>query len=123
MTFKIKSYICIDRFIGKIIYIVLKYYIFYCSVDRQQGRLAGFSLYISNSDAKSPEDIKKSTLCYKDGPVLPPLNLTKICNEYGRYVIFYNERLDGIVYPKGYEATNVFTELCEVIVQGNPTPV
>lgn len=38
--------------------------------------------------------------------------------EYGRYVIFYNERMDEIVYPKGYEVINVFTELCEVIIKG-----
>lgn len=38
--------------------------------------------------------------------------------EYGRFVIFYNERLNEIAYPDGYEVSNVFTELCEVIVQG-----
>uniref|UniRef100_A0A8W8NIG6 Multiple epidermal growth factor-like domains 10 n=1 Tax=Magallana gigas TaxID=29159 RepID=A0A8W8NIG6_MAGGI len=87
-------------------------------VDRQKGRLAGFSLYVSNSDVNSPDDIKKTTLCYKDEPKLPPLNLTKKCMEYGRYVIFYNERLNGIAYQEEYEVANVFTELCEVIVQG-----
>lgn len=88
------------------------------SVDRQKGRLAGFSLYVSNSDVKSPDDIKETTLCYKDGLELPPLNLTKKCIEYGRFVIFYNERMDKIVYPREYEVTNVFTELCEVIIKG-----
>lgn len=38
--------------------------------------------------------------------------------EYGRYVIFYNERYDGVTYPIGYELRNVFTELCDVVVQG-----
>lgn len=90
----------------------------FSSVDRQKGRLAGFSLYVSNTDVKSPDGIKKSLLCYKDGPGLPPLNLTKKCIGYGRYIIFYNERLDGIVYPKEYEVANVFTELCEVTIQG-----
>lgn len=63
-------------------------------------------------------DIQGSTLCYKDGTQLPPLNFTTICAESGRYVIFYNERLDEITYPKGYENTTVITELCEVTVQG-----
>lgn len=92
------------------------------SVDRQKGRLAGFSLYVSNSDVKSPDDIKETTLCYKDGPDLPPLNLTKNCIEYGRYFIFYNERLGENVYPMEYEVTSVFTELCEVIIKGKQKP-
>lgn len=87
-------------------------------MDRQKGRLAGFSLYVSNTDVKSPDDIKETTLCYKDGLKLPPLNLTKKCIEYGRFVIFYNERMDKIVYPRECEVTNVFTELCEVIIKG-----
>lgn len=33
-------------------------------------------------------------------------------------MIFYNQRLDGVNYPNGYEIINVFTELCEVKVQG-----
>lgn len=81
---------------------------------RQKGRFAGFSLYVSISGV-SPD----STLCYKDeGPQLPSLNLSIACAETGRYVIFYNERLDGVTYPTGYELVNVFTELCEVVVKG-----
>lgn len=80
---------------------------------RQRGRFAGFSLYVSTTG-----DIQGSTLCYKDGPQLPPLNFTTTCTGQGRYVIFYNDRLDGVTYPDGYEIQNVFTELCEVIVQG-----
>lgn len=85
---------------------------------RQRGRFAGFSLYVSDTDLSSISEIKSSTLCYKDGPKLPPLNVTTICTEKGRYVIFYNERLDGLIYPEGFELQNVYTELCEVIVQG-----
>lgn len=59
-----------------------------------------------------------STLCYKDGPQLPPLNFTTTCTEHGRFVFFYNERINGATYPKEYEVDNVFTELCEVIVYG-----
>eukprot|EP00105_Crassostrea_gigas_P046747 XP_019930895.1 PREDICTED: multiple epidermal growth factor-like domains protein 6 isoform X1 [Crassostrea gigas] len=85
--------------------------------ERQRGRFAGFSLHVSTTG-----DVQGSTQCYKDGPQLPPLSFTTTCLEYGRYVIFYNERLDGASYPEGYELTNVFTELCEVIVQGCNRP-
>nr|XP_034321059.1 multiple epidermal growth factor-like domains protein 6 isoform X2 [Crassostrea gigas] len=82
-------------------------------VNRQRGRFAGFSLYVSVTG-----DIQGSILCYKDGPQLPPLNFTTTCTEHGRYIIFYNERLDGAKYPAEYETANVYTELCEVVVQG-----
>ena len=59
-----------------------------------------------------------SSLCYKDGPQLPPLNITITCDKSGRYVIYYNERLDEVAYPEGYQLELVFTEICEVIVQG-----
>ncbi|XP_062614716.1 multiple epidermal growth factor-like domains protein 10, partial [Saccostrea cucullata] len=79
---------------------------------RQRGRFAGFSLYISNTTKK--ED---GSLCYKDGPDLPPLDFNTTCVGNARYVIFYNERLPEVVYPKEY-AMSSFTELCEVIVLG-----
>lgn len=81
---------------------------------RQKGRLAGFSLNVSISG----DGIQKSTQCYKNRLELPPLNFTTKCKEFGRYVIFYNERLDGVAYPTEYELQNVVTELCEVVVQG-----
>lgn len=85
----------------------------FCTENRQRGRLAGFSLYVSNTG-----DIGGSTLCYKDGHRLPPLNFTTVCIKSGRYVTFYNERLDGVPYPQEYQTTNVVTELCKVTVQG-----
>lgn len=85
---------------------------FYTGIN-SKGRFAGFSLFVSNTG-----DLQGATLCYKDGPQLPPLNFTSVCTESARYVIFYNERLDEVIYPKGYEVTNVFTELCEVTVKG-----
>lgn len=86
----------------------------YCfAVSQQRGRFAGFSLYVSKSG-----DIQKSSMCYKNGSDIPPLNFTALCIKSGRYVIFYNERLDDVIYPEGYETKNVFTELCEVVVQG-----
>ena len=81
--------------------------------SRQRGRFAGFSLYISNNGS-----MDNSSLCYKDGPQLPSLNFTTICITSGRYVTFYNERLDRVSYPEGYTLSLVYTELCEVIVQG-----
>ena len=82
---------------------------------RQRGRFAGFSLYISNTG-----DRESSSLCYKDGQTLPPLNFTTSCTLSGRYVLFYNERLDGVTYPAEYEVDiPVYTELCEVIVYGS----
>lgn len=98
---------------------------FFCIVELnlileswQRGPFAGFSLYISNTDVSNNADMKSSTLCYKDGPQLPPLNFTTICTLYGRYVFFYNERLHGVIYPELFEITNVIEELCEVIVYG-----
>lgn len=85
---------------------------------RQRGRFAGFSLFFSDNDVSRTEDIKTFNLCYKDGPKLPPLNITVTCTGYARYIIYYNERLDGVRYPQNYELASVHTELCEVIVQG-----
>ncbi|XP_052686891.1 neurogenic locus notch homolog protein 4-like [Crassostrea angulata] len=80
---------------------------------RQRGRFAGFSLYVSNTTNQH-----MGHLCYKDGPQLPPLDFNTNCITYGRYVIFYNERLLGTTYPYDYEVSSVFTELCEVTVTG-----
>ena len=85
---------------------------FYHKENRHRGRFAGFSLFVSNNGS-----MDSSSLCYKDGPELPSLNFTATCLTAGRYVIFYNERLDGVVYPKGYERI-IYTQLCEVTVQG-----
>ncbi|XP_078330668.1 uncharacterized protein LOC144624644 [Crassostrea virginica] len=78
---------------------------------RQRGRFAGFSVYVSMNGSRDA-----SSLCYKDGPVLPHLNFTTHCFTYGRYVIFFNERNSELKYPDEYQLTSVYTELCEVIV-------
>ena len=80
---------------------------------RQRSRFAGFSLYISNTGDK-----ESFSLCYKNGPELPPLNFTTTCTLSGRYIMYYNERLDGVTYPGYEDSTNVLTELCEVTVNG-----
>uniref|UniRef100_K1RQK0 Multiple epidermal growth factor-like domains 10 n=1 Tax=Magallana gigas TaxID=29159 RepID=K1RQK0_MAGGI len=79
---------------------------------RQRGRFAGFSLYVSNSTDLMPSGV----LCNKDGPELPPLDFNINCTIYGRYVIFYNERLVGTMYPVEYVTANIISELCEVTV-------
>ncbi|XP_062595228.1 multiple epidermal growth factor-like domains protein 10 [Saccostrea cucullata] len=79
---------------------------------RQRGRFAGFSLYISYSPNK--ED---GVLCYKNSLPIPPLEFNTTCIGYGRYVIYYNERLDGVTYPEGYN-NPIYTQLCEVKVEG-----
>eukprot|EP00105_Crassostrea_gigas_P023566 XP_011443442.1 PREDICTED: multiple epidermal growth factor-like domains protein 10 [Crassostrea gigas] len=86
---------------------------------RQRGRFAGFSLNVSNTDLSKTEVDENSTLCYKDGPLLPFLHFTTTtCAMIGRYVTFYNERFDKQTFPAEYEVYNVFTELCEVFIFG-----
>ena len=62
--------------------------------------------------------MNNSSLSYKDGPQLPPLNFTTHCITSGRYVSFYNERLYGTTYPEIYQTVTIYTEVCEVIVTG-----
>ena len=83
------------------------------SEQRQRGRFAGFSINITKD-----EGTDGTFLCYKDGPLLPLLNVSTTCITFGRYVNFYNERLDRVTYPTGYEVANVLMELCEVHVNG-----
>ena len=87
--------------------------VFLFKEKRQQGRFAGFSLYVSKDGSR---DI--SSRCYKDEHDLPALNFTTTCMTSGRYVTFYNERLNNVKYPDEYEVGNVITELCEVIIKG-----
>ena len=88
-------------------------YFFLYKEKRQQGRFAGFSIYVSTDGTRD-----NTSLCYKDGPHLPALNFTITCFKSGRYVIFYNERLHNVTYPNGYVVDPVYTELCEVTVHG-----
>ncbi|XP_062579423.1 uncharacterized protein LOC134241370 [Saccostrea cucullata] len=84
---------------------------------RQRGRFAGFSLYISYTPHK-----ENGHLCYRNTLPLPPLEFNTTCIGYGRYVIYYNERLDGVTYPEGYQL-NIYTQLCEVEnVRGDGRP-
>ncbi|XP_062575161.1 multiple epidermal growth factor-like domains protein 10 isoform X6 [Saccostrea cucullata] len=83
--------------------------------QRQRERMYGYKLYISNSTDFSL--LHQAYLCYNHtGPELPELNVTHVCVSFGRYVIFYNERIPGVTYPNNKRYT--YTQLCEVIVQG-----
>ena len=78
-------------------------------------RLAGYSLYISNSSITKTDGY----LCYHHtGPGLPS-NLDNVtCNHIGQYVIIYNERNETSFYnPPGYSNESML-ELCEVEVYG-----
>ena len=75
----------------------------------------GFSVYVSNTT-----DISNGTLCFKDtdfnSSTIPAVfNIT--CSVHGQYVIYYNERLQGVSYPDEY-STFAWNALCEVEVYG-----
>ncbi|XP_056002092.1 multiple epidermal growth factor-like domains protein 10 isoform X2 [Ostrea edulis] len=83
------------------------------------GRFLGFSLYISNTT-----DRTQGELCFHDtnftrDTIPAVLNVT--CLVHGQYVIYYNERLQGVTYPDDY-SNYAFNELCEVEVYGCPSP-
>ena len=75
----------------------------------------GFSVYVSNTT-----DISNRTLCFKDtdfnSSTIPAVfNIT--CSVHGQYVIYYNERLQGVSYLDEY-STFAWNALCEVEVYG-----
>nr|XP_034320791.1 uncharacterized protein LOC105332872 isoform X4 [Crassostrea gigas] len=75
-------------------------------------RMAGFSLYISNTTSKD-----QGHCCYKDNSRgKPSVNQNISCSIYGRYVIYYNERSrdDNPSYLSKY----AYNELCELEVFG-----
>lgn len=75
-------------------------------------RMAGFSLYVSNTTSKD-----QGYLCYKDqSKGTPSVDQNISCSTYGRYVIYYNERSpsNNSIYLSQY----AYNELCEVEVFG-----
>eukprot|EP00105_Crassostrea_gigas_P044497 XP_019928645.1 PREDICTED: uncharacterized protein LOC105342676 isoform X2 [Crassostrea gigas] len=76
-------------------------------------RFLGFSVYVSNTTS-----LLGGTLCFKDNDFTKstiPAVLNISCPVYGQYVIYYNERLPGVVYPDGY-SEYAFAEICELEV-------
>lgn len=77
--------------------------------------MAGFSLYISNTTSKD-----QGHLCYKDQSLgHPSVDQEIYCLIYGRYVIYYNERVD--YGNPSYLSQYAYNELCEVEVYGKYT--
>lgn len=74
-------------------------------------RMAGFSLYVSNTTSK-----EEGHLCYKDKTGRPSVDQNIPCSIYGRYVIYYNERNQSV--NTFYYSQYAFNELCEVEVYG-----
>lgn len=75
----------------------------------------GFSIYISNTTER-----KDGMLCFKENNFtasnIPEVfNIT--CPYHGQYVIYYNERLRDVHYPKDYSAF-AYNDLCEFEVYG-----
>jgi hypothetical protein len=78
-------------------------------------RLAGYSLYVSNSSTTKNDGY----LCYHhEGPEIPPVIQNVNCNYLGQYVIFYNERNEtASLNPPGYGSLAIL-ELCYIEIKG-----
>ncbi|XP_062595637.1 uncharacterized protein LOC134256989 [Saccostrea cucullata] len=91
--------------------------------QRQRELMYGYQLYVSNiTDLRALDLIHH---CYNhSGPALPDLISNHVCTAFGRYVIFYNERIPGVTYPNSNGGIQNFTyvQLCEIIVNGCETP-
>lgn len=78
-------------------------------------RMAGYFLYVSNTNS-----IDDAHLCFHHDDTLsgiPTINEKINCSVRGRYVIYYNERRDGVHYPY-YYSKYAYNEICELEVFG-----
>lgn len=72
-------------------------------------------MYVSNTTNRL-----QGTLCFKDDNFTLdtiPAVFTTICPVHGQYVIYYNERLQGVIYPVEY-SNDIASVLCEIEVYG-----
>lgn len=79
-------------------------------------RMAGFSLYVSNTTSKGD-----GLLCFDDiqSSLHPPSEDQNItCSVLGRYVIYYNARSSNVTYPQSDFSEFAYNELCELEVYG-----
>lgn len=77
--------------------------------------MAGFYIYVSNTTLKSD-----GYLCFHEMQTIigTPIENQRIdCSVHGRYVIYYNERRTGVIYPS-YYSEFAYYELCELEVYG-----
>lgn len=75
--------------------------------------MAGYFLYVSNTTVK--ED---GHLCFHEtGYRIPSEDQSINCSVHGRYVIYYNERIQSVVYPSFFSAY-AYNDLCEVEIYG-----
>lgn len=77
--------------------------------------MAGYFLYVSNT-----ESINDAHLCFHHDHNIsgkPTINQTINCSVRGRYVIYYNERRQGVPYPD-YYSKYAYNEICELEVFG-----
>lgn len=77
--------------------------------------MAGFFLYVSNTTLK-----ENGYLCFHEIQTVagtPAEDQTITCSVHGRYIIYYNERRQDVVYPS-YYSQYAYNELCEVEVYG-----
>ena len=85
-----------------------------CIVIAALWRLAGYSLYVSNSSTTKTD----GHLCFHHtGSALPSVYQDVNCNHLGQSVIIYNERNGTKVYPNTY-SVDALLELCKVRIFG-----
>lgn len=89
--------------------------VFFVDGSYYVSRMAGYFLYVSNTN--STDD---AHLCFHHNDTLsgkPTINEKINCLVRGRYVIYYNERRDGVHYPY-YYSKYAYNEICELEVFG-----